>query len=157
MTVRDIMTTEAPTVSPECVVTELARIMLQHHLPALAVVDNGDGLIGMVRANDLVARHARVNVPFYLGLLGAAIPFRSSREDEEIRHALAVTARDLMETEVRTLGPDDTVEDAATILVDDETEAVPVLEGNRVIGLVTESDILRLLVVEEAHGTANER
>jgi CBS-domain-containing membrane protein len=154
MTVRDIMTAGTPTVTPDWVVADVARVMLEKHLPALPVVNTDGTLLGMVRRRDLVARHARVHVPFYLGFLGAAIPFQSPREDEEIRHALAVTAQELMETNVKTVGPGDSVEDAATILVDDETEAVPVLENGAVVGLVTDADMLRLLVVEESDGTA---
>ena len=111
MNVRDIMTADVPLVSPEHVVADVVRIMLDRNLPALPVVDASNGLVGLVRAHDLVARHARVHVPFYLGLLGAAIPFQSSHEDEEIRHALAVTAGDLMTSKIRTVAPDDSIDD----------------------------------------------
>jgi CBS domain-containing protein len=154
MNVRDIMTADVPSISRDVSVADLARIMLDKGLPALPVVDTRGRLLGVVRSHDLVTRHAKVHVPFYLGLLGAAIPFQSSQEDEDIRHALAVTAGDLMDERVRTVGPDDSVEDAATILIDDETDAVPVIENGTVIGFLTERDILQLLVVEETDGSS---
>jgi CBS domain-containing protein len=154
MNVRDIMTTDIPTISKDVSVADLARILLDTNLPALPVVDTSGRLLGVVRAHELVTRHAKVHVPFYLGLLGAAIPFQSAHEDEDIRHALAVTAGDLMEDRVRTVGPGDSIEDAATILVDDETDAVPVIENETVVGFLTERDILQLLVVEETDGSS---
>src|SRR5947209_15970934 len=153
MNVRDIMTADVPSLSPSQVVAEIVRIMLDRHLPDLPVVDADGSLVGVVRAHDLVARHARVHVPFYLGLLGAAIPFQSRREDAEIRHALAVTAGDLMRKEFRHMAPNGSIEDAADILVDDDVSAVLVVDGGSVVGMVTEEDMLRLLLVEEADGS----
>ncbi|GEM_PF-1140464 len=149
MNVRDVMTVDLPSVASSDSVAEVARCLLNRHLPALPVIDQGK-LTGIVLSNDLVARHARLHVPFYLGLLGASIPFQSRREDQEIRHALAVTAGDLMRKEFRHLGPDASVEDAADILVDDNVAAVLVVEDGNVLGMVTEEDMLRLLLVEEA-------
>jgi CBS domain-containing protein len=146
---RDVMTVDLPSVASRDSVAEVARRLLSRHLPALPVIDQGK-LVGIVLSNDLVARHARLHVPFYLGLLGAAIPFQSRREDEEIRHALAVTAGDLMRKDFRRLGPDASVEDAADILVEDDVAAVLVVEDGNVLGMVTEEDMLRLLLVEEA-------
>src|SRR5947209_10036098 len=154
MNVRDIMTADVPSLSPSQVVAEIVRIMLDHHLPELPVVDADGSLVGVVRAHDLVARHARVHAPFYLGLLGAAIPFQSRREDEEIRHALAVTAGDLMVTDLRTVSPENSIEDAATILVDDEVDAVPVINEPGIVGMVTQTDVLRLLLTEESDDSA---
>src|SRR5947209_11178394 len=146
------MTADIPSVSRSDSVAEVAQRLLARHLPALPVIDGGK-LVGIVLANDLVARHARVHVPFYLGLLGAAIPFQSRREDAEIRHALAVTAGDLMRKEFRHMAPNGSIEDAADILVDDDVSAVLVVDGGSVVGMVTEEDMLRLLLVEEADGS----
>jgi predicted transcriptional regulator len=149
------MTADIPSVSSSDSVAVIAQQLLTRHLPALPVTEDGK-LVGVVLANDLVARHARVHVPFYLGLLGAAIPFQSRKEDAEIRHALAVTARDLMRKEFRHVGPEDSIEDAADILVDDDVSAVLVVEAGTVVGMVTEEDMLRLLLVEEADGSGSE-
>lgn len=150
MDVREMMTADVPVVRAETRVSVVAQAMLARGLPAIPVVGSEGHLLGLVRASDMVARHARIHAPFYVGLLGSAIAFESRREHDEIRHALAVTAGDLMQRKVRTVAPTDTVEDAATILVDDEIEAVPVVEGGRVVGIVTEADVIGLLVVEES-------
>jgi predicted transcriptional regulator len=154
LNVRDVMTADVPSVSSSDSVAGVAQQLLARHLPALPVIDDGK-LVGVVLANDLVARHARVHVPFYLGLLGAAIPFQSRREDAEIRHALAVTAGDLMRSEFRHIAPDGSIEDAADILVDDDVSAVMVVDAGTVVGMVTEEDMLRLLLVEEADGSGS--
>jgi CBS domain-containing protein len=150
MNVRDIMVTDVPSVRPEDSVDAVARLLLDRRLMAAPVVDAAGRLVGVVRAHDLVARHARVHAPLYFGLLGATVFWKSRGEDEEVRHALAVTAADLMDRGVPTLAPTASVEDVATVIVDKDVEVVPIVENGRVIGLVTEWELVRLLLVEDA-------
>jgi CBS domain-containing protein len=156
MNVSEVMTADMPLVSPTDPVARVATLMLDSHLSALPVSDATNTLQGMVYAGGLVARHARVHAPLYFGLLGTAVFWPRPHEDEEVRHALAVTASDLMDTDFQTVGPNDSVEDAATILVDDDVPAVPVVENGKVVGMVTERDMLRLLLVEDSDASTAE-
>jgi CBS domain-containing protein len=155
MNVRDMMTAPAPTVTPDTRVTEVARLILESGSDGVVVVDAQGNLQGLVTEDDLVAKHARVHAPRYLGILGGVLPIDTGRMREELRHVLAVTAGDIMSPDPVTVDPETSVEDAASIII--EAEAVPlvVMEAGRVVGVVSHSDVIRLLLVEESDDDAS--
>lgn len=152
MNVSEVMNPHPVTVAPDATVTEVARTMLDHRLAGVPVVDADDRLVGLVTDKDLVIKHARVHFPWYLGILGDFLQIEVPGTDEEIQRALAVTARDLMEEKMHTVSPDASVEDAATAMVDEGANPVPVVDGGRLVGMVSRMDLVRLLVVEEEDG-----
>lgn len=149
MNVGDIMTVDVQTVSPDSQVSEIARTVARTAAPVIPVVASDGQVLGAVSQFDLVAKHARVHVPRYLGILGGIIPLDTHRTGEELRKVLGVTASDLMSTGVPSVTPDTDIDDAASMMVEEKAEALLVLEGNRLAGLLTHLDIIRLLVLEE--------
>lgn len=154
MNVRELMNSTAGTISRQTAVGDIARLLLENSVSGVPVTDNRGRLIGIVTASDLVVKHAHVHGPTYLGILGGVIPFESRRQDEEMRRALGATANDIMTTKVFSIDPDSDVDDAATIMVDEDVRIVVVVENARVVGTISEIDIVRLLVVEEGEDDA---
>lgn len=154
MNVRELMNSTAGTVSPLTTVGEIARLLVDNGVSGAPVTDDRGRLIGIVTASDLVVKHAHVHGPTYLGILGGVIPFETRRQDEEMRRALGVTAQDIMTTKVFTIDPDSDVDDAATIMVDEDVRIVVVVENEQVLGTISEVDVVRLLVVEEGEDDA---
>jgi|SRR5579872_1415830 len=150
MNVRDIMQSPAPHVGPDAKVAEMAREILRSGLPGLAVVDDSGRPIGVVSQRDLVAKHARVHLPIYIGFLGYVLPIETRRTDEEMQLVLGVTAADLMEKHFKEVSPDDDVDDAGTIMVDEKVDLLLVTENKRLVGVLTDTDIIRLLAIEES-------
>jgi CBS domain-containing protein len=149
MNVADIMTSPVATVEPATPVGAVARIMLERSLSGLPVVDQSGKLVGLVTESDLVAKHAHVHVPRYLGILGGVFPLELHNADEEMRRVLAVTAGDLMTRDVIVIAPEATVEDAATLMVEEHANPIPVVANHRPVGIVSRADVVRLLVLEE--------
>lgn len=156
MNVRDIMTAEVHTVAPDAKVEEIAQVALRTGTPSIPVVAPDGSLLGAVSQFDLVAKHAKVHVPRYLGILGGVIPIDTHRTDEELRHVLSVTAGDLMSSDVPTVEADSEIDDAASLMVEKRADALLVLEQERLVGLLTHLDIIRLLVREETDGVAGD-
>ncbi len=154
MNVRELMNSSAGTITRLTTVGEIARLLLKNGVSGAPVTNDQGRLIGIVTESDLVVKHAHVHGPTYLGILGGVIPFETRRQDEEMRRALGVTARDIMTTKVFSIDPDSDVDDAATIMVDEDVRIVVVVENGRVVGTVSETDIVRLLVVEEGEDDA---
>ncbi len=153
MNVRDIMQ-PAQTVNPETRVTDIARLLLSSGLRGLPVLASDGTIAGMITERDVVAKHARIHTPLYLGILGGLIPFEVGRTEDDLRHVLSVTASDLMSEHVRTLSPDAEIDDAARVMVDHDVDPVLVVENSSLVGIVTQADILRLLIVEETDDAA---
>jgi CBS domain-containing protein len=150
MKVRDIMTSPAPAVTPDTQVGDVARAVIAYGGDGVAVVNTDGTLAGVVTENDLVEKHARFHVPWYVGILGGVLPIDSSRNEDHLRHVLSVTAGDLMSHDPATISPDSDVDDAATVMVDRGVEPLVVVDAGQVVGLVSHADVIRLLIVEES-------
>jgi CBS domain-containing protein len=149
MKVSELMRSPVIAVNPDTLVGQVARVLVENAMSAVPVTDDRGRLTGIVTESDLVVKHAHVHGPTYLGILGGVIPFETRRQDEEIRRALGVTAADVMTTKVHSIAPDADVDDAATIMVEERAQTLAVVEDGRVIGTISQGDIVRLLVVEE--------
>lgn len=150
MKVSDHMRSDTLTVRPEASVGDLARAMIGRGSRQAVVVDSSGGVVGIVTATDLIAKHARLHFPTYFSLLGFSIPIENHREEHEIEQALATTAGDLMSTSLVTIPPEADVDDAASLMLDNEVSCLPVVQDGELLGTIDETDIVRLLVVEEA-------
>lgn len=148
MKARDIMTTEVVTLAPDTPIWQIARTFRRLGISGAPVVEEGK-IVGIVTEIDLIARHARPHSPLYLPLLDAKIPLRGQREYREIvRRILGTTARDIMTTPVKTVAADADLEEVATLMVESKANPVPVVEGDRLVGIIGHTDLLQHL--EEA-------
>jgi len=145
--VRDVMTTAVATLRPDQPIAEAADALAEGRYGAMPVVDAGGTFVGLLRDEDLIASEARVHVPTYLMLLGTSVPLPGSmkRFEHELHKVAGATVAEVMDDHPVTVGPDATLEDVATVMHEREATHVPVLDGDRVIGLVARSDIVRFI------------
>jgi len=148
MNARDIMNVQVVTLEPGMLVPDIARIFSKRGISGAPVMENGE-VIGIVTQLDLIARHARPHYPAYLPLLDARIPLGGQREYlEVVRRILAMTARDVMTTPAQSVDVEADLEDVATLMVEEKVNPVPVLEHGKLVGIISEADLIRHL--EEA-------
>jgi CBS domain-containing protein len=146
-TARDIMTPDPQTVESTMSVTDAARLMVDRHIGALPVVSNGK-LVGLVTEGDLIMKDVKLEYPTYVHLLDGFImyPPSTARFEHELKKAVAATVGDVMTAEPFTTQADTSLEDVATMLVDRDVSRLPVLDGEKLVGIVTKSDVLRSIV-----------
>lgn len=149
-TVREIMTSDPVTVTPDLTVKEAARLMVDRNIGALPVLD-GDQLVGIVTEGDLIMQDIKLEFPTYLHLLDGYIlyPPATARFENELRKAVAASVLDVMTREPITVQADASLEDAATLLVERDVSRLPVLDGDKLVGIVSKSDVVRSLVADE--------
>lgn len=130
MLVRSRMTRDVITASPTMTVAEAIAITREHRIRHLPVVER-DRLVGVASDRDL----------------RLAIPAQGSMPDRE-RQALMESTRvaDVMVREVITVAPDAPVEEAAALLAEHRIGCLPVLSDGRLVGILTETDVLRAFV-----------
>lgn len=116
------MTRDPKTVAPGDTLSRAAEIMRRHRIGHLPVVEDGR-LVGILSDTDI--RNASLP-PGHAGALPG---------DRAVREA--------MRAEVWSLAPEDSVEDALQIICRQRFGALPVLEGDRVVGIITRIDLLR--------------
>ena len=146
----DIMTRDVVAIPPETPVREVAQMLGSQRFGSVPVVDEHRHVLGVVSEEDLVLRLARLHLPRHITFLGGIIylenPHRFTEEAEKI---LAVTAREIMETEAPFVRSDTPVEVVASRLLNDDLRRLLVLdEQDRLIGIITRADIVRMQVTE---------
>jgi CBS domain-containing protein len=146
-TVRELMRTDVPVAAPSDSIATVARMLADSGLPGVPVVDDGK-IVGVVTESDLIAREANVEVPTPLPFLDAIFVLDGGRDfDEDLRHVLAVTAGDLMTSPVFNILDTATLSQAATLMIDEHVNPIPVLdkETRELIGIVSRADIVRVI------------
>lgn len=150
-TVAEIMERNPITVSPEDTVETLLRVLRNHELPGVPVVNGGGRPIGIVTEADLVMvdEEEDLHLPLHIDLFGAQIflgPVK--RFEERFRKAIAATVGDMMTPDPITVDADTDVKEAARIIAERRHNRLPVVEHGRLVGVVTRLDVLEALVRE---------
>lgn len=146
--VKEIMEKDIKTIGPDESVKTLADRFIKEKIGGLPVVDDKGDMVGIVTEADLIVQDARIHFPTYIHLLDGFIYLPSSvtRFDREFKKALGATVKDIMTMEVITATEDQTVEDAATLMMDKGISRVPIVnKSGKLLGIVTKRDIVRVI------------
>jgi len=145
--VRDIMTRDVVTVTRETTVAELARIFAERHVSSLPVLDAGGALVGIVTETDLVERDKSLHIPTVISIFDWVIYLESDKKfEKELKKMSGRTVGDIYSTEVVSVSPEATTAEVADIFSSRKINAVPVLEGGRLVGIVARIDLIRSMV-----------
>jgi acetoin utilization protein AcuB len=133
MFVRDRMSSPAVTITPDTSLQAALNLMHEHRFRRLPVVDDKGRLVGIVSERDLLYA-SPPPAPLLSGL--------------ELNHLLTeLRVDEIMTRNILTATPDTFVEDAARLMVDNKVGGLPVVhEDNRVVGVITETDVFRALI-----------
>jgi CBS-domain-containing membrane protein len=143
---KDIMTREVVSVSPETEISQAAKILLDKHVNGLPVSDHKGRLVGIICQSDLVAQQKRMPLPSVFNLLDGLIPLSSPKQYErEIGKISATTVGQAMTPDPVTVGPETSLEEIATLMVEKGFHTIPVLDGGKLVGVIGKEDVLRTL------------
>ena len=129
MLVKDVMQTAVFTASPDLPVTKVLRLLQGRGFRHVPVVE-GDTLVGIISDRDVKQ-----------ALASAAASVEGRAREDRVAH---LTAGQIMTRPARSIGPDFAIEDAVKMMVAGRISAVPVTDRGRLVGIVTETDVLGL-------------
>jgi CBS domain-containing protein len=145
-----IMTRSVITVNPETDVGEIARLIWENGVSSVPVTEQGR-VIGMVTDYDIISRSTEYDGPIFLPFIDVYFRVPGTGDPEQLRRILATTARELMSYPVITVHPDDSVQNAATIMFERRINAIPVVDHDeRLVGVISRADIVQMIALEEA-------
>jgi CBS domain-containing protein len=143
MKVSDVMTREVVSIAPEASVMEAVRLMLQHKVSGLPVIDGSGRLQGVVTEGDFLRRvetgTERKRSRFVEFLLGPG------RLAEDYVHASGRKVDEVMTPEPRTVGEDEPLEKVVHLMERYRVKRLPVVRGDKVVGIVTRQNLMRAL------------
>lgn len=131
--VKDWMTPDPITIAPSTTLPEANRLMKECGIRRLPVVDSGR-LVGIVTLGDV--REASPSAATSLSIY-------------ELNYLLSrLTVEKIMTRDPIAISPETSLEAAARLMLEHKIGGLPVVDEGKVVGIITESDIFRLLVTE---------
>ena len=127
--VRDLMTERVYTLRENDRLLDLEELMSSRHVRHVPVVDRDGELIGLVTHRDLAR-----------GVLGRIQELPIGVEEDLLRRR---RVGEIMVTEPETIEPDTPLREAAEIMLENKIGCLPVTEGTRLVGILTEADFVR--------------
>ncbi len=140
MKVQDVMTTDVATTDPDTLLKEAARELVRRRISGMPVVDSDLQVLGVVSEADILAKEGsepRGGGGFLQWLVDPGDPWITARFD-------AVTVGEAMSTPAQTITPDRPIAEAATIMLDEGVNRLPVVDTDgKLVGLVSRGDLVR--------------
>jgi CBS domain-containing protein len=118
--IKEVMTRDVRACEPNATVAEAAKVMAQEDVGPVPIVEGGR-LVGIVTDRDIVVRVVA-----------------------EGRDPNATAVTEIASTELVTVSPDDDLDEALNLLAERQVRRLPVVEGDRLVGIVAQADIARL-------------
>lgn len=133
MKVTEIMSQPVVTVTPGTGIKTAAQLLVEHGISALPVVDSAGQLVGIVSEADLIPIEARPDPRSQATPLG---PTAGSTPR---------SVADVMTRDVVVITTQGEVAEAAKIMLSSDVKRVPVMSGRRVVGIVSRSDLVKVI------------
>lgn len=143
MKAHHIMTRKVITVAPDTSIVEAARLMLEHHVSGLPVVNPEGALVGIVTERDLLRRQEMGTqrkrprwLEFVLG---------PGRQAEEYVRTAGRKVREIMTRDVQTVSEDAPLQDVVDVMEKYRVKRVPVMRANALIGIISRENFVRAI------------
>lgn len=135
MKVRDLMTENVKTVGPNDTMATVYDLMDAEHFRHLPVVDEDGRLVGILSSRDLFKATVSAS---------SDLPMSAQRQMLE-----SISVEEVMNTAPETIEPSVDLRDAAETLLEYKLGCLPVVEGDNLVGIITEADFVRCVLESE--------
>jgi CBS-domain-containing membrane protein len=148
MLAKEIMTSKVISVTPETTVKEIARLLLSHRISAVPVVEAEDRIVGIVGEADLMHRvemGTERHQAWWSRLLADPQDLAA-----EYAKSHGVRAADIMSRSVVSVSPETPIGEVAELLERRSLKWIPVVEGQKLVGVISRTDLLRGMAIDQA-------
>ena len=151
MNAKDLMTANVVTVSPDHSVKHAARIMLDHRISGMPVVDDDGCLVGIVTEGDFLHRSE-------FGLAPHSPADQQIRTGEDTARAFVKShswkVADVLSSDLVVVDEESPLAHIAALMMQHGIKRVPVIRGEHLVGVVSRADLLQALVTAKLDDTA---
>jgi len=152
--VKDIMTEDVITVSPDASIYDCAKLLRERRISGVPVVDGDGEVVGMLSEADIMklieSRDISINLILPSPLDVLELPVRMKLGLDELANsaekAASARVRDMMTKSVVTISPEEDISKAAKIMADENINRLPVMdEKGKLAGIITRGDIIEAI------------
>jgi CBS domain-containing protein len=145
--VKDIMTKELITVSPDTEIVQATKLLLENRINGIPVTDETGKLVGILCQSDLIAQQKKLPIPSFFTFLDGLITLTSMKQiEKQVQKIAAITVGQAMTPNPVTVQTDTDIEKVAALMVDKNFHTIPVVDEGKLVGIVGKEDILKTLI-----------
>ncbi len=152
MQAKDIMSREVITVTKETTIEETAKLLTEHKISGLPVVEEKDSkkIVGVVTEGDLIFQDRKLDPPAFIEILGGVIFLKDPNKYlQSFRKMIASRVEDIMTAQVITVSENASVEEIASLMIEKNINRLPVLNAQgELVGIVSRQDLVKSLIKE---------
>lgn len=141
MRAHQIMSKDVIAVGPDASIVDAARLMLDHHISGLPVLDKDGKLVGIISEGDFLRRSeigTQRRRPRWLQFLIGA-----GREADEFVRQSGRKVEEIMSHDAVTVNEDTALEELVSLMEKHDVKRLPVMRGERLVGIVTQANLLQ--------------
>ena len=150
MQVKELMTTDVISVSPDALIGEVAKLLNKHRIHGVPVAEDGK-LIGIITETDFFTKGSvNIYLPLYIDLVKKDASLGEATVDEKAKMNMLLNtrAKDIMTTPCITVNKEDDVHELLGLMKGRDLHTVPVVDDKGdVCGIITFADIIMLLKI----------
>ena len=141
------MTRDVITVKKETTIRELAELFARHRISSAPVVDDNGTMIGIVTETDLIEQDKSLHIPTVISLFDWVIYLESDKKfEKELKKVTGQTVADIYTEQVETVTPTTPVNEVADLMSRKKIHTLPVVAGNRLVGIVSRIDLIKTMI-----------
>ena len=149
MLAKDVMKTEVVTVRESTPVKEVAKLMLEHDISGLPVVDKQGRVLGVVSELDLMRKQIAPNEPRIWATLWGMDENSVEKYVDALKKYMGKTAGEVMTSPALTVDIFDSLERAGNLMFDKQIKRVFVTDDGKLAGVISRSAFTKLLVEQD--------
>jgi CBS domain-containing protein len=144
LSAKELMSTDVITVTGTTPVQELAKILSDNKISGAPVVDDQGRVIGVVTESDLIDQNKIVHIPTVVAILDSFLFLESpGKMEKELKKMTGILVEDIFADQVITVQQDTPLDEVATLMAEKKVHTLPVLDGEKLVGVIGKSDIIR--------------
>jgi len=148
LNVADVMTRDVITIKPDTPVEAIAKLLYEKQISGVPVVDEQNRVVGILSEGDLMAHSAAIGGAKPRSWWLRFFSDTTSRAEEYLK-THGRTAADVMSRSPLTVAPDASLAEVAGLLEKHRIKRLPVVDGGKLVGIVSRANLLRGLATAE--------
>ena len=145
-TARDIMTTNVVTVKKDQPISDLSKLFIENHFNGVPVLDDAGKVIGVVTQGNLIEQNKSLHIPTVIALFDAVLFLESEKKFEsDVKKLTGSKIEDIYHKKPITVSPDIDLSEITTIMAEKDVHTLPVLEDDKLVGIIGKKDVIRAL------------
>ena len=146
LTAQEIMTREVVSVTVDTSLKDLAHKFMETRYSNMPVLDQAGKLVGVISETDLIEQQQPLHIPTVMAFFDGVFYLDSEKRfKEEVARVTATTVGELCRRKPVTCSPTASVREIAALMAKNKAHLLPVIENDKMIGVVARLDLIRAM------------